>query len=406
MIDATVVESVRRKFESLGPTLNEGALRHWAAAEAIELGWGGITAVSKATTLSRTTVTAGIEELKQREKTGEQSAARIRKPGGGRKPITQSDPEILQALERLVDPVTRGDSESPLRWTLKSTRILAGELTLQHHPIGARTVAALLREAGYSLQANRKMREGSQHPDRNAQFEYINDQVRRFNHCGQPSISVDTKKKELVGDFKNAGTQWRPKGEPEPVRVHDFKDKELGKAIPYGVYDMLNNQGWVSVGIDHDTAEFATHSILSWWKEMGSARFTGAKRLLITADGGGSNSHRSRLWKLSLQHLADETGLKLVVCHFPPGTSKWNKIEHRLFSYITSNWRGQPLISLQAIVELISNTTTKKGLKVEARLDTNTYETGIKVTDEELAQLQITKHETLGAWNYTVAPRP
>ena len=405
MIDASVVESVRRKFKNLEPVLDERARRHWAAAEAMELGWGGVSAVSQATTLSRTTVSAGIEELKQGEHAGEQSITRIRKPGGGRKPITQSDPGILRALERLVDPVTRGDPESPLRWTLKSTRRLAGELTRRHHPVGERTVAGLLREAGYSLQANRKMREGSQHRDRNAQFEYINDQVRRFHHCGQPAISVDTKKKELVGDFKNAGTRWRPKGEPDPVRVHDFKDKNLGKAIPYGVYDMLNNQGWVSVGIDHDTAQFATHSILSWWSEMGAPRFPNAKRLLITADGGGSNSHRSRLWKVSLQQLSNETGLKLVICHFPPGTSKWNKIEHRLFSYITSNWRGQPLVSLQAIVELISNTTTKKGLEVGARLDMNTYETGIKVTDEELAKLRLTKHRTLGAWNYTIEPQ-
>ncbi len=262
----------------------------------------------------------------------------------------------------------------------------------------------MLRKAGYSLLANRKTREGAQHPDRNRQFEYINDQVRRFQHCGQPAISVDTKKKELVGDFKNAGRQWRPKDNPEQVRVHDFKDKDLGKAIPYGVYDMLNNQGWVSVGIDHDTAQFATCSILLWWTEMGSARFPHARRLLIIADGGGSNSHRSRLWKLSLQELANETGLKLVVCHFPPGTSKWNKIEHRLFSYITQNWQGEPLATLQTIVELIGSTTTKGGLKVRARLDTKSYETGIKVTDEELAAVKLERHETHGSWNYTIKP--
>lgn len=405
MVDTVTVEGIRCKFEGLLPVLDERARRHWAAVEAMNLGWGGVSAVSFATRLSRTTITSGIQELKQRKQTGEPTPARIRKSGGGRKPIARYDPEILRALERLVDPVTRGDPQSPLRWTLKSTRRIADELTKQNHPVGARTVAGLLREAGYSLQANQKMREGTQHPDRNAQFEYINDQVRRFHHCGQPAISVDTKKKELVGDFKNAGTQWRPKGNPERVRVHDFKDKDLGKAIPYGVYDMLNNQGWVNVGIDHDTAQFATRSILCWWNEMGANKFPCAKRLLITADGGGSNSHRSRLWKVSLQQLADETGLKLVVCHFPPGTSKWNKIEHRLFSYITSNWRGQPLINLQTIVELISSTTTSKGLEVRARLDTNTYETGIKVTDEELANLQLTRHETLGAWNYTIAPR-
>ncbi len=339
--------------------------------------------------MSRTTITEGIKQLRRGDYTAPQADGRIRRLG---------------ALERLVDPLSRGDPQSPLRWTLKSTQRLARELTSQNHPVGARTVAALLRKAGYSLLANRKTREGAQHPDRNRQFEYINDQVRRFQHCGQPAISVDTKKKELVGDFKNAGRRWRPKDNPEQVRVHDFKDKDLGKAIPYGVYDMLNNQGWVSVGIDHDTAQFATRSILLWWTEMGSARFPHARRLLITADGGGSNSHRSRLWKLSLQELANETGLKLVVCHFPPGTSKWNKIEHRLFSYITQNWQGEPLATLQTIVELIGSTTTKGGLKVRARLDTKSYETGIKVTDEELAAVKLERHETHGSWNYTIKP--
>jgi len=407
MPNAAVIEGIRRKFEALNPVMDERSRRHWAAVEASDLGWGGVSAVSRATKLSRTTITAGVRELKDRgENPGERTSSRIRRSGGGRKQITQSDPGIMGALERLVDPVTRGDPQSPLRWTLKSTRRLAEELTDQQHPVAARTVAGLLRKAGYSLQANSKTREGNQHCDRNAQFEYINDQMRRFHRCGQPSISVDTKKKELVGDFKNAGTQWRPKGDPEAVRVHDFKDKELGKAIPYGVYDMLNNQGWVTVGIDHDTAQFATNSILCWWSEMGADRFPRARRLLITADGGGSNSHRSRLWKVSLQQLANEIGLKLVVCHFPPGTSKWNKIEHRLFSYITQNWRGRPLINLQTIVNLISNTTTKGGLTVRAKLDTNTYETGIKVSDAELAALNLVKHETHGAWNYTIAPRP
>ncbi len=385
MPDSSVVESIRRKFDSLSHLMDERARRCWAAAEAMELGWGGVSAVSLATSMSRTTITEGIKQLRRGDYTAPEADGRIRRLGGGRKPVTETDPELLGALERLVDPLSRGDPQSPLRWTLKSTQRLARELTSQNHPVGARTVAALLRKAGYSLLANRKTREGAQHPDRNRQFEYINDQVRRFQHCGQPAISVDTKKKELVGDFKNAGRQWRPKDNPEQVRVHDFKDKDLGKAIPYGVYDMLNNQGWVSVGIDHDTAQFATRSILLWWTEMGSARFPHARRLLITADGGGSNSHRSRLWKLSLQELANETGLKLVVCHFPPGTSKWNKIEHRLFSYITQNWQGEPLATLQTIVELIGSTTTKGGLKVRARLDTKSYETGIKVTDEELA---------------------
>ena len=406
MLDATVIEGIRRKFEALRPVMDERMRRHWTAVEATELGWGGVSTVSLATGLSRTTITAGIQELKERrEAPTVETSSRIRRPGGGRKSVTASDPRLLDALEALVEPVTRGDPQSPLRWTLKSTRRLAKELTRQEHPVGPRTVAGLLRIAGYSLQGNRKTREGNQHPDRNAQFEYINDQVRRFHHCGQPAISVDTKKKELVGDFKNSGTEWRPKGDPESVRVHDFKDKELGKAIPYGVYDMLNNQGWVSVGIDHDTAQFATHSILHWWTEMGADRFPCARRLLITADGGGSNSHRSRLWKVSLQELADEIGLKLVICHFPPGTSKWNKIEHRLFCYITQNWRGKPLINLQTIINLISSTTTQSGLTVRAKLDTNTYETGIKVSDHDLAALRLTKHKTHSAWNYTITPK-
>jgi hypothetical protein len=282
---------------------------------------------------------------------------------------------------------------------------LAAELTRQQHPVSDRTVAALLIQAGYSLQANRKTREGTGHPDRNAQFEYLNGSVRRFHRRGQPAISVDTKKKELVGDFKNGGREWRPAGEPEEVRVHDFLDKKLGKVIPYGVYDIVNNQGWVNVGIDHDTAQFAANSIRTWWQEMGQSRFPHATELLITADGGGSNSSRSRLWKTSLQNLADELALKLFVCHFPPGTSKWNKIEHRLFSFITQNWRGKPLVSHQAIVNLIASTTTRTGLVVKAALDTNHYETKIKVTDAELAALQLTRHDFHGEWNYTISPR-
>jgi hypothetical protein len=319
--------------------------------------------------------------------------------------LTEADPGLVAALEALIEPATRGDPESPLCWTCKSTRRLADELRRQHHPISTNSVAALLRQAGYSLQANRKTREGASHPDRNAQFEHINASVRRFHDRGQPAISVDTKKKELVGDFKNAGREWQPRGEPEEVRVHDFIDKKLGKAIPYGVYDILNNQGWVSVGIDHDTAEFAANSIRRWWKQMGHRRFPRAKQLLITADGGGSNSHRSRLWKVSLQDLADDLDLKLMVCHFPPGTSKWNKIEHRLFSFITQNWRGRPLVSHQAVVNLIAATTTKAGLVVKAALDNRTYETGVKVADEELARLRLTPHSFHGEWNYTLLPR-
>jgi hypothetical protein len=302
--------------------------------------------------------------------------------------------------------MTRGDPESPLRWTCKSTRRLADELTRQDHPVGPRTVAMLLHQADYSLQANRKTREGTSHPDRNAQFEYINTLVRRFQSRGQPAVSVDTKKKELVGDFKNAGQTWRPQGQPEDVRVHDFKDPRLGKAIPYGVYDLVNDQGWVSVGIDHDTAQFATNSIQRWWKQMGSQRFPRATTLLITADGGGSNSPRSRLWRLSLQDLADALELKLTVLHFPPGTSKWNKIEHRLFSFITQNWRGRPLVSHQAIVSLIASTTTRSGLVVRAAIDTNQYDTQIKVSDDELARVRLKLHDFHGEWNYTISPRP
>ena len=360
--------------------------------------------MARATGLSRPTITAGLKELDQPAPQRAAEAMRVRRPGGGRKPLTETDPGLLAALESLLEPVTRGDPESPLRWTCKSTRRLAAELTEQEHPVGPRTVAALLQEAGYSLQANRKTREGSSHPDRNTQFEYINASVARSMIRGQPAISVDTKKKELVGDFKNNGRQWHRCGEPEEVRVHDFLDKTLGKAIPYGIYDMINDQGWVSVGIDHDTAQFATNSIRRWWQEMGRDRFPGASELLITADGGGSNGHRTRLWKVSLQALADELGLTLSVCHFPPGTSKWNKIEHRLFSFTTQNWRGRPLVSHQAIVSLIANTTTSTGLIVKAALDTNHYETAIKVSDAELARLRLQRHEFHGDWNYTISP--
>jgi transposase len=404
-MDAQVVERIRRKYQSLAPEMDERMRRQWAATEARELGWGGVTAVAEATGLSRPTITAGLGELDLPQAQRAAEAMRTRRPGGGRKPLTETDPQLLEALESLIDPVTRGDPMSALRWTCKSTYRLAEELRQQQHPVGPRTVASLLRQAGYSLQSPRKTREGKQHPDRNAQFEYLNRQVELFQKRRQPTISVDTKKKELIGDFDNGGQEWQPQGEPEEVRAHDFKDKELGKAIPYGVFDMIHNEGWVSVGVDHDTALFAARSIQRWWEEMGAARFPKARQLLITADGGGSNSHRSRLWKVALQRLADETGLKLCMCHFPPGTSKWNKIEHRLFSFITQNWRGRPLVSRQAIVELISNTTTRHGLAVRAALDTTTYETGIKVSDAELAQVRLTRHEFHGDWNYTITPR-
>jgi len=399
------VERIRRKFRSLRPEMDERMRRQWAATEARELGWGGVTVVAHATGLSRTTITAGLRELALPDKQRTVAAQRVRRPGAGRPRLADVDLELVAALETLIEPGTRGDPESPLRWTSKSTRRLAEELTQRRHPVAARTVASLLQQAGYSLQANRKTREGSRHPDRNAQFEYLNAQVKRHLSRGQPAISVDTKKKELVGDFKNAGREWRPKGQPQEVRVHDFEDAALGKVVPYGVYDILNNQGWVSVGIDHDTAQFATNSIRRWWSEMGSRRFPRARSLLITADGGGSNGSRSRLWKTSLQELADELGLEIVVCHFPPGTSKWNKIEHRLFSFITQNWRGQPLVSQQAIVSLIASTTTKTGLVVKAALDTTPYEKGIKVSDEELAKVRIVPHRFHGEWNYSISPR-
>jgi Rhodopirellula transposase DDE domain len=400
MHDAETVERIQRIYIHLRPELNERARRVWAAAEALELGWGGVSAVAVATGLSRTTIRAGILELQK--PTAESS--RVRRPGGGRKPLTTDDSGLRSALEALVEPTERGEPESPLRWTIRSARVLAKKLTEQGHPVSHSTVTSLLREAGFSLQANRKTREGKGHPDRDAQFSYLNERVVRFHRRHQPAVSVDTKKKELVGDFKNGGEEYRRRGQPQKVRVHDFEDEDLGKAIPYGVYDLQNNEGWVSVGIDHDTAEFAANSIWRWWHRMGRRRFPNAKELLITADSGGSNSSRSRLWKVVLQKLADKTGLKLTVCHFPPGTSKWNKIEHRLFSFITMNWRGKPLISVEAIIELIGNTTTRTGLQVKTALDPNTYDLGIEVTDEQLAKVKLHPHEFHGDWNYTIVP--
>jgi len=406
MQDAVAIERIRGKYMALSPAMDERLCRQWAAAEAVAIGWGGVSAVSSATGLSRNTIAVGVCELESRQRNLTAPVeARVRRLGAGRKPVAQTDPDLLAALEALVDPVTRGHPESPLRWTCKSTAMLAAELTRQRHPVTDRTVATLLKDAGYSLQANRKTREGSQHPDRNAQFEHIHEQVLAFQKRRQPVISVDTKKQELVGNFKNGGQEWRPQGQPEEVNMHDFPDKKLGKAIPYGVYDLASNEGWVSVGIDHDTAEFATASIRRWWQEMGAARFPKATKLMIIADGGGSNSSRNRLWKLSLQSLADELGLRLQVCHFPPGTSKWNKIEHRLFCFITKTWRGRPLTSYQTIVNLIASTTTKTGLTVRAALDEKSYETGITVTDEQLAKLKIIRNEFHGEWNYAIKPR-
>jgi hypothetical protein len=405
MQDAQTAERIRRTYDALRPEMDERMRRQWAAAEARGLGYGGVTTVSCATGLSRTTIAAGRAELDLPAWMRWSEAARIRRPGAGRRPVTENDPQLLAALESLIEPSTRGDPESALRWTCKSTRRLADELTQLGHPVGRMKVWALLHEAGYSLQADCKTREGSSHPDRDAQFNYIDRLVRGRLRKEQPAVSVDTKKKELVGDFKNNGQEWHPKGQPPEVRVHDFQDQTLGKVIPYGVYDILNDQGWVSVGVDHDTAQFATHSIRSWWSRMGCRCFRRADDLLITADGGGSNGSRCRLWKVCLQQLADELEIGLVVCHFPPGTSKWNKIEHRLFSFITQNWRGRPLASREAVVNLIANTTTRTGLVVKAALDTNHYETAIKVSDAELAKMKMTRHRFHGDWNYTIKPR-
>jgi len=405
MHDACVAEGIRLKFRALGPVMDERVRRQWAASEARLLSWGGISLVAMATGMSRSTIQVGIEELKEREETGIASA-HIRRPGGGGKPLVQTDPGIVQALEELVAPETRGDPMSPLRWTLKSTSRLAAELTRRDHPVSARKVAALLKDADYSLQGNRKTREGGNHVDRNAQFQHINTRVITMQARGQPVVSVDAKKKELVGDFKNNGKEWQPKGRPEEVRVYDFIDKapDKGRVTPYGVYDLTANEGWVSVGTDHDTARFAAQTIGKWWREMGRARYPKATELLITADGGGSNSSRCRLWKIALQELADTTGLVLNVCHFPPGTSKWNKIEHRLFCHVTQNWRGKPLVSHDLIVKLIGDTTTTTGLKVKAALDTDRYESGIKVTNKELEAVRIKRDDFHGEWNYSVLP--
>lgn len=405
-MDAQTVARICRKYKALAPEMNERSRRQWAACEARDLGYGGVSLVSVATGISRPTISVGLRELDLPKRQRESAALRIRQAGGGRHRVTDHDPDLIAALEALVEPLTRGDPESPLRWTCKSTRKLAQELTRNRHPVSASTVSALLHQAGYSLQANCKTREGRSHPDRNAQFEFINTTVRRFLKRGQPAISVDTKKKELVGDFKNGGEEWHPQGSPESVRTHDFLDKNLGKAIPYGVYDIVNNQGWVNVGIDHDTARFAANSILQWWKQMGQKRFPSATELLVTADGGGSNSSRSRFWKICLQDLADELGLRLLVRHFPPGTSKWNKIEHRLFSFITQNWRGKPLVSHQAIVNLIASTTTRAGLVVKAAIDKTEYPTKTKVSDAELQALRLKRDTFHGEWNYAITPRP
>jgi transposase len=403
-----VVDQVRRKFEMLRSVMDERVTRLWAAAEALALGRGGSAIVTVATGIRSKRVWLGKRELAglpastPEEKAQDQ---RIRRPGAGRKRLVDTDKTLLSDLELLVEPVTRGDPESALRWTTKSTYKLANELAGKGHKVGPRTVAALLHRLGYSLQAPKKTREGRQHPDRNAQFEHIAAETKAFQAANQPVVSVDTKKKELVGDFYNKGCEWQPKGEPEPVRVHDFVDAELGKAIPYGVYDVTRNEAWVSVGIDHDTSAFAAASVERWWTMMGKKAYPEATEVLIVADGGGSNGVRTRLWKTSLQDLADKTGLIIHVSHLPPGTSKWNKIEHRLFSHIGMNWRGRPLVSHEVIVKLIAGTTTKSGLKVRAKLDLRKYPAGLMVLEAEMAALCLDRNAFHGEWNYVLRPR-
>jgi hypothetical protein len=397
-----IIESIGEKYRTLLPTFSERMRRLWAGTEARALGRGGIAVVTRATGLARNTVVRGLKEL---DEDSPLDPTRVRCPGAGRKRKAVLNPSLKEALERLVEPVTRGDPESPLRWTSKSTRMLARELNADGYSVSHVLVADLLHEMEYSLQANRKTMEGSSHPDRDAQFEHINAEVRHRMTAGQPVISVDTKKKELVGRFKNGGQQWRPKGRPERVNVHDFLDPKKGKAIPYGVYELGRNVGWVSVGIDHDTARFAVATIRRWWRELGHKAYLRAHTLLITADSGGSNGTRLRLWKWELQRFADTSGLAISVSHLPPGTSKWNKIEHRLFSFISQNWRGQPLLTHAAIVSLIANTRTATGLKVRCVLDTNTYPPKTIVTQKQMAQLQITRADFHGDWNYTIHPR-
>jgi hypothetical protein len=397
-----IIETLRKKFERVSEVLDERGRRVWAAAEAEALGYGGQSIVAKATGLARTTVDR--EGVRQATNPPTHQRDRIRKVGGGRKKLTARKPGLLSALEALVEPTTRGDPENPLRWTCLSTRQLAAALEEQGYRIGRQTVACLLDELGYSLQGNQKTKEGSRPPDRDAQFRYIHGRVEAFQRRGQPMVSVDPKKKELVGDFKTGGEEWRPKGNPERVRVYDFVDKTLGKANPYGVYDPVAHVGWVSVGVDHDTAEFAVETLRRGWEKMGRLRYPSATEWRVTAEGGGSNGSRVRLWKVALQRLADETGLRITVCHFPPGTSKWNKIEHRMFSHISMNWRGNPLISHEVIVNLIASTTPQTGLKIEAEIDTNVYPKGLRVTDEELGKINIQKADFHGEWNYTILP--
>jgi transposase len=400
-MDGRIVQWIESKFQGLRDELSEFTRRRWAAVEAMSLGRGGISVVSAATGLAHSTIRRGIREVKSGSAP---PGVRERRPGAGRKRCDVIDPLLCVSLERLVEPESRGDPQSPLRWTCKSTRRLANELTAQGHAVGPSTVRRLLKAAGYSLQGNRKTREGQSHPDRDAQFCYINRQVQAQQRHGQPAISVDTKKKETLGNLKNPGQEWRRQGKPREVDVHDFPDPRKGKAVPYGVYDLAHNEAWVSVGVSSDTAEFAVETIRAWWKRLGRRRHPAARRLLITADSGGSNSCRNRLWKVKLQQFSNDTGLEIAVCHFPPGTSKWNKIEHRLFCHVTRNWRGRPLETYAIVVNLIGSTTTESGLTVHAELDASKYEKGRKITDKEFAKVNLTPSRFHGEWNYVIRP--
>jgi hypothetical protein len=403
MLSTAAEAIIHQKYEQLLPYLNEASLRAWAAAEALSWGHGGITRVSRATGLSRTTIHAGIAELEDSQQPVlVSSRVGIRHPGGGRKPLIETDPTLLSDLKYLVDPATRGDPKLPLCWTSKSSAKLAQELQSIGHQVSPRTVCALLDDLGYSLQASRKTREGKDHPDRDAQFQHIAGKVTDFQKRHQPVISVDAKKKELIGNYKNEGQEWQPKKTPIEVKTHDFIDKQSGKVIPYGVYDITENQGWVTVGIDHDTAQFAVNAIRQWWYRMGQLMYPEAKELMITADCGGSNSYRAKLWKWELQQLANELDLTLHICHFPPGTSKWNKVEHRLFAQITENWRSRPLISREVVINLIANTKTTTGLKINAVLDESKYPTGIQVSDEQINSILIEYNTFHGEWNYKI----
>jgi transposase len=396
---------VHMKYDQLSSMMDERLKRHWAACEALALGYGGVSEVARATGLSRVTIRKGIAEIQgtMPELTRE-IEGRVRRPGGGRRPLAQSDETLLADLEALLADATRGDPVSPLLWTNRSTRLLAEALREQGHEVSHMTVDRLLQELGYSLQANRKTEEGRQSPDRDAQFRWINHQVRAFQRRGQPVVSVDAKQREILGNKGNPGQEWRPSGKPRRVDTHDFRDDTLGHAIPFGVYDVTHNEGWVSVGIDHNTAEFAAASVLQWWREMGHRTYPKARSLLVTADSGGSNSVRSRLWKICLQELCDKTGMSITVCHFPPGTSKWNAIEHRMFCHINRNWAGRPLESRAVIVSLIAHTTTSQGLHLDAALDTRSYPLGVKVSDEQMASLRLTPDTFHGDWNYTIKP--